>query len=316
MISVVILTMNEERDLPECLASIDFCDDIHVLDSGSTDRTVELARARGAHVSTRAFTGYASQRNAALDLPFRHRWVFLLDADERLNPALWAEALNAVGAADCGVAVEAGAENEIVAFRVRRVDHFLGRPLRFAQMMSLYPRLVRPSCVRYTREVNEFLEIDGAMGELRAPFRHDSFSKGLARWFEKHNMYSSMEARIVAERGFMVDARLRTALFAKDFHARRRAQKAIFYLLPGRPLLRWFWLMFVRGGILDGRAGLVYSTLQAVYEWHIVLKTGELLAQAGEVEPHVSERHGGSLVARCDGAQASLTCTAPGREAP
>jgi glycosyltransferase involved in cell wall biosynthesis len=269
MISVVVLTKNEEQDLPGCLASVGLCDDVHVLDSCSTDRTIEVARACGAHVHQRAFDGYASQRNAALELQFAHPWVFMLDADERLNPGLWAEAQQAVAAADETTAV----------FRVRRDDYFFGEPLRHAQMMALYPRLLRLGRARYVREINEFLEVEGTTGELRTHFRHNSFSKGLARWFEKHNIYSSMEARVVAERGFVQDARLRTALFARDLHTRRRAQKAIFYLLPCRPLLRLFWLLVVRGGLLDGFAGVRYSLLQAVYEWQIVLKTEEMRAE-------------------------------------
>ncbi len=267
MISVVILTKNEEHDLPGCLAAVSFCDDVHVYDSCSTDRTVELAQEMGAHVHQRPFDSYANQRNAALDtIPFKHDWVFILDADERLNPTVWAEALEAVAAAT----------PRVHAFRVRRDDHFLGHHLRHAQMMSLYTRLVKVGFVRYTRAINEFLEVQGETGQLRNRFDHYSFSKGFDRWLDKHNLYSTMEARIVAERSFMDDASLKTALFHSDFHKRRRAQKAIFYMLPGRPLLRWAYLLFARRGILDGRAGVTYATLQAVYEWQIVLKTREL----------------------------------------
>ena len=89
-----------------------------------------------------------------------------------------------------------------------------------------------------------------------------------------------MEAKIVAEGSFRSEVSWRTALFEQDFHKRRLAQKAIFYCLPARPILRWIMFMFVRGGILDGYPGFVYSTLQAFYEWMIVLKTGELERQA------------------------------------
>ncbi len=268
MISVVILTKNEELDLPECLASVSFCDDVHVFDSCSTDETVEVARRMGAHLYQRPFDSYAAQRNAALDtIPFKHPWVLILDADERFNAEVWTEALRAVAAAPA----------HVNAFRIRRDDHFLGHHLRHAQMMALYTRLVRLGHVRYTRDINEFLEVEGETWQLQTRFDHYSFSKGLDRWFAKHNLYSTMEARIIAERSFTGDANLKTALFHSDFHTRRRAQKAIFYLLPGRPVLRWLYLMFVRGGVLDGKAGAIYSTLQAMYEWQIVLKTRELL---------------------------------------
>jgi len=87
MISVLILTYNEEQDLPACLDSVAFSDDIHVFDSNSTDKTQQIAQNRGAHHHTRAFDNYAAQRNAAMQLPFRHPWVLVLDADERGGPA-------------------------------------------------------------------------------------------------------------------------------------------------------------------------------------------------------------------------------------
>ncbi len=275
MISVVILTKNEENDVLGCLDSVSFCDDIHVFDSFSTDRTVELARAAGAHVHQRRFDSYAAQRNAALaTCGFKHPWVFILDCDERLNPAVWEEALAAVAAAP----------GSVDAFRIRRDDHFLGRHLKHTQMMAFYTRLVRLGCVHYTRDINEVLLVDGETRQLKNRFDHWSFSKGLDRWFEKHNQYSSMEARICAEQSFKADLSWRTALFHEDFHTRRRAQKAIFYTLPARPLLRWAYLMFARGGVLDGRAGVIYATLQAVYEWQIVLKTREMMQQQRFVE--------------------------------
>ena len=87
-ISVLILTKNEERDLPAALASVAWSDDIHVFDSHSTDATTDIARATGAHVHSRIFDDYATHRNAAFTLEFKHPWVFLLDADERPTPEL------------------------------------------------------------------------------------------------------------------------------------------------------------------------------------------------------------------------------------
>ncbi|RRA50124.1 glycosyltransferase family 2 protein [Acidipila sp. EB88] len=273
MISTLILTRNEEQDLPACLQSVACCDDVHVFDSCSTDNTCAIARAFGAHVHQRAFDSYAAQRNAALDtVPFRHPWVLVLDADERINPELWTEATAAVAA------LPLSDEPPVAAFRIRRHDHFFNRPLRHAQILSLYPRLVRLGRVRYTRAINEFLETDGETRTLRGSFQHYPFSKGLARWFEKHNQYSSMEAEIVADRAFRGEASLHTALLHPDFHTRHRARKAIFYLLPARPLVRWLYILVARGGLLDGTAGIAYATLQAFYEWQIVLKTRERLA--------------------------------------
>jgi len=270
MISVLILTHNEELDLPACLASVAWSDDVHVFDSCSTDRTAEIARAAGAHVTTRTFDGYASQRNAALTtLPFKHDWIFILDADERPAPALAAEMQGAVLAPPASVA----------AFRLRRRDYLWNTWLKHAQISPFYIRLIRRGHARYIREVNEALEINGAIGQLTAPLDHYPFSKGIAHWITKHNTYSTMEAQLLLTGAATADASLRTALFEKDFHRRRTAQKAIFYSLPGRPLLKWFYMMFVRGALLDGPAGVTYATLQSIYEYFIELKRKELLQQ-------------------------------------
>jgi hypothetical protein len=107
----------------------------------------------------------------------------------------------------------------------------------------------------------------------------------MAHWFAKHNVYSTMEARIIASRNGEQHASLRNALFGRDFHARRVAQKALFYHLPGRPLIKWIYLLLGRGAILDGRAGITYANLQAIYEYMIAVKTREMLesrANSGE----------------------------------
>jgi glycosyltransferase involved in cell wall biosynthesis len=267
MISVLILTRNEERDLDACLESVSWSDDVFVFDSFSTDATAEIARRRHAHLVQRRFDGYASQRNAALtELPFRHGWIFILDADERPTPELSREMRQRA----------ANASPDTAGFRLRRRDFLYGTWLRHAQISPYYIRLVRLGRARYVREVNEVLEVDGQIEQLQAPLDHFPFSKGIAHWLDKHNVYSTMEARIVAGGLSKQDASLATAIFGRDFHARRRAQKAIFYRLPARPLLKWAMMMFGRGAILDGRAGVVYSTLQSIYEYFIVLKTREL----------------------------------------
>lgn len=280
MISVLILTRNEEKDLPGCLESVSWSDDVHVFDSFSNDRTVEIARAHGAKVVQRAFDGYASQRNAALrSLPFRYEWLFMLDADERPTPALVDEMRAAVAHPSPGVN----------AYRLPIHYYLNGSRLKHSQMTPLYLRLVRPAMVRYEREVNEVLKVEGETGELRHPINHYPFSKGIAWWIERHNAYSTMEAEVVASGGFLENASVRTALFGKTFHLRRAAQKALFYRMPGRPLVKWLYLMLVRRAILDGKAGIQYVNLQTIYEYMIVLKTREMLrektirAHAGEV---------------------------------
>jgi len=268
MISVLILTRNEQQDLPECLRSIAWSDDVHVFDSFSTDDTVAIAKAAGAHVHQRIFDDYATHRTAALrDIAFKNAWVFLLDADERPTPAL-SDEMQAAVASDTSV--------ELSGYRLRRRDFLFGTWLKHAQISPFYIRLVRPERARYTRAINEVLEVDGPIAELAEPLDHYPFSKGIAHWVAKHNLYSTMEAELIHRQQGLQDPSLKTALTSADFHQRRLHQKAIFYRLPGRPMVKFLYMLFLRGAVLDGHAGITYAVLQSIYEYLIVLKTDEL----------------------------------------
>jgi glycosyltransferase involved in cell wall biosynthesis len=264
-ISVLILTRNEALDLPACLASVAWCDDVHVLDSHSTDQTVAIAQAAGAKTTLRAFDGYASQRNFGLQLPFKHPWVLIVDADERIPTALVVEMQAFVSTAPPAVA----------AARMRRRDIWWGTWLRHAQISPFYVRLVRIGQAHYEREINEVLVVDGAIHDLHASFDHYPFSKGLDHWIAKHNVYSGMEAALIAS-GQGLKPSWRTALFGADFNERRGHQKAIFYRLPGRPFIKFFYMLILRRAFLDGAAGIRYASLQAIYEYMIVLKVKEM----------------------------------------
>lgn len=267
MISILILTLNEAQNLPDCLATVAWSDDIHVLDSLSTDGTQAIAAAAGAHVSERAFNNWSSHQNWALqNLPFLHPWVFYLDADERVTPALRDAMLQA--------AAEPG---DRCAFRVQRRDFLHGTWLKHVQTSPFYLRLFRPEAMRYERTVNPVSIPAGPVGQVAGYLDHFPFSKGLDHWVERHNQYSRLEAeQIVANRRAHSDFSLRAALFSKDFHTRRFHQKELFYRLPARPLLRFLYLYLFRLGFLDGSAGYMYARLQSFYEYLIVLKTRDL----------------------------------------
>jgi hypothetical protein len=126
--------------------------------------------------------------------------------------------------------------------------------------------------------------VQGEILELHAPLDHYAFSKGISHWVAKHNGYSSREAELLASGRAVQGASLRQALFAKNFHERRVAQKAIFYELPGRPLIKWCYMMFVRGAILDGHAGVMYATLQSIYEYLIEIKCREIRRRQAGME--------------------------------
>lgn len=275
MISVLILTKNEEQDLPGCLESVAWSDDLHVLDSGSTDGTVQAAKRAGASVTIRSheqqqtiFGGNESEhRNWGLThIPFKYPWVFCIDADERITPELASNLISAVNA-----------RTECVAFRVRRRDFLLGTWLQHVQPSPFYIRLFRPERIRYERLVNPVSIPDGPVGELGGYLDHFPFSKGMGRWFERHNFYSTLEAQqIMQNRAAHGSFSLKQAFMAKDFNERRFHQKELFYRVPLRPVAKFILLYFGKRGFLDGTAGITYATLQSFYEYMIVLKTREL----------------------------------------
>jgi glycosyltransferase involved in cell wall biosynthesis len=291
MISVLIPTKNEQQDLPGCLKSLTWCDDVHVYDSGSTDATVDVARAAGARVTVspissgdQIFGGNEAAHKAwALhNIPFKYPWVLHLDADERPTPELIEAALLAVRN-----------PGTFAGFRVRRRDFLNGRWLRHAQNTHLYTRLFRPEKLRYERVINPVSVIDGSVGELPGYLDHYPFSKGMAHWLSRHNSYSSLEAeQIVSRKNSTLGLNIRKALSAKDFGERRVHQKQLFYRLPARPVLKFLLLYLAKGGILDGRAGLTYAILQAIYEYMIVAKTEELRSRNPETNSNTAPDSG------------------------
>jgi len=277
-VSILILTKNEQQDLPGCLESVAWSNDIHVYDSGSTDATQMIARRFGAKVTTRtydnelAFGGdEASHRNWGLqNIPFKHSWVFVIDADERMTP-------------DLVIAVRAAtaAPDGHVAFRVQRRDFFLGTWLEHVQASRYYMRLLRPERIRHERLINTRAIADGPVAAIAGYLDHFPFSKGMGHWIERHNSYSRFEAQqIINNRQTNEKFSWTRALTAKDFHERRCHQKELFYRLPFRPLVKFLLLYVAKRGFLDGRAGFTYAMLQAIYEYFILLKVRELEAAA------------------------------------
>jgi glycosyltransferase involved in cell wall biosynthesis len=267
MISVLILTKDEERNLPACIDTVRWSDDIHVLDSYSTDLTVAIAEQRGAKVWYRAFDSFSQQQNWALEnISFRYPWVLYIDADERVTPVLAEAMMNAVQNPEASV-----------AFRVRRRDFFMGTWLQHAQATSYYLRLFRRDKMRYERIGHPVSVPDGIVTPIDGYLDHFPFSKGIAQWVNKHNFYSTQEAQqLLVDRADSWS--LRKAFLAETFEERRRNLKQFYYRIPGRPLVKALGLYFVKGGFLDGYAGFAYSVLMGFYEYLIVLKGTELKA--------------------------------------
>ena len=267
MISVLILTKNEELNLPACLEAVSWSDDLVVFDSGSTDRTLELAQQAGARIIHRTYDNEHNQRTESLKVSFKYPWVYNPDADEITPPELRDEMLRVV----------ADSSRREVAYRVRFKVMFMGRWLKHS---SLYPtwvvRLFRPETISFERSTNLRYHIEGPEGKLQEHFLHYTFNKGLEAWVAKHAHYAHFEAEESLK--FLRQGRLDIAgLFTwRDAVRRRRSLKTLSFYLPGRALLRFCYMYLWRGGFLDGAAGLSYCRLLAFYEYLITLNMKEI----------------------------------------
>ena len=277
MISVLILTKNEEQDLLGCLQSVAWSNDIVIYDSYSTDRTQEIAATAGGRIIERPFDNWASHQNWGLrNISFRNPWVFYIDADERLTPDAASELQ----------AIASNPDPNFVAYRIRRRDFFQGRHLLRVQSSPWYIRFFRPEFVHYERLVNPITVVDGPIGDLQHPLDHYPFSKGLSHWIARHNSYSSFEAQqILQNRASQEPFSLPAAFFERDFNRRRFHQKELFYRLPARPLIKFLLLYVLKRGFLDGRPGFTYALLQSIYEAMIVLKVQELEQPQASLPP-------------------------------
>jgi hypothetical protein len=198
-------------------------------------------------------------------IPFKHPWVFYLDADERMTAELREEIL--------AIATDAGRPE--VAYYCGRKNYFMGRWIRHAMPPGMIMRFFKPPHVRFERLVNPVPVIDGEHGYLRNFFEHYNFSKGIGEWIDKHNKYSQMEA-LEGIKLLQDDAQPAAGLLSRDPARRRRALKNLSVRLPLRPLVKFAYLYLLKRGILDGRAGLTYCVLQSIYEYLIVLKIREI----------------------------------------
>ncbi|MFA6961786.1 MAG: glycosyltransferase family 2 protein [Opitutaceae bacterium] len=259
MFSIVILTLNEEQNLPFCLASTVGCDDVVVLDSGSTDRTVEIARAAGARVFVNPFKNFADQRNHAdAVIPFLHDWVFHLDADETLTPELVAECTERSTSADAAQ-LDGFFAAPRMRFHGRWIPHCTDYP-------AWQARFVHTKRFRFIEVGHGQREAPGLrLGRLQNSYDHNLSSQTDTEIQAKHARYALTEAA-----AFVSSSRPTSVVWKElcshDPLIRRRALKEASYHLPARGPLRFAYQYIFRGGFLDGPPGLTYCRLLASYE--------------------------------------------------
>ncbi|HAG83742.1 MAG TPA: glycosyltransferase [Cyanobacteria bacterium UBA11162] len=270
MFSIYILTYNEELDIAACIESAQLSDDIIVVDSYSSDRTVEIARRYPVRVVQHAFESHGRQRTWMIqEVPTQHEWVYILEADERMTPQLFAECLEAIKT------------SEYVGYYAAERVMFMNRWIRHSTQYPRYQlRLFHKAKVWYTDYGHTEREVcDGPTGFLKETYPHYTCSKGLTRWIEKHNRYSTDEATETLRQLESGTVSWKTLLWGRSEVERRRALKDLSLRLPWRPGLRFVYMYVFLGGFLDGQAGFAWCTLQAFYEYLILIKVWELKYQ-------------------------------------
>jgi glycosyltransferase involved in cell wall biosynthesis len=265
MISVIILTKNEELNLPSCLHSIKMFDDVSILDSGSTDRTIEIAKQNDIPVYYNSFKSFGKQRNFALDhIDTKYDWILFLDADEVVSEKFRISMLEATE----------NAEDDIAGYYCCWKMMLEGKWLKHCDNFPKWQlRLVRKGMARF-KDFGHGQKEDKVAGRIlyiKEPYLHYCFSKGWAYWIERHNRYSSQEA----------EARLNECPPLKDILSgngtiRNPALKSWLSRLPGWPMLRFLHAYLINLGFLEGVPGFIYCANMGYYEFLIRIKMREI----------------------------------------
>lgn len=265
-LSVVIIARNEAINIEACVNAVCWCDEVVVIDDGSTDGTETLAIAAGARVVQHPFVSFADQRNWAMKYAgLTNEWVLHLDADEVVTGDLQTALRGILSTVDPGVS----------AFRMCRKTMMGNTWLKYSDGFPVWiMRLVRRGHAEFcTRGHGEIAvpDVEGIMGTIEEPFLHFAFSKGLEDWIHRHNRYSSREAALeLAEEPVPV-----SGLLSFDKARRRSSLRNFARRTACRGPLRFFYQYILSLGFLDGMAGLRFCMLMAMYEWWIVEKKSE-----------------------------------------
>ena len=264
MISIIILTKNEEKDLPQALQSVQWSNDIHVLDSGSTDRTIKIAQEYGSKVSSNPFKSFGQQRNHALDhIETINDWILFLDADEVVTDAFKKAMFNAIENADDQIA------GYYCCWKMMLENKWLKYCDNFPKWQF---RLMKKGMARFIDFGHGQKESDvkGKIVYLKEPYLHYGFSKGWNQWIDRHNRYSSLEAidRIKDKPSFK-------NIFSSHSSTRNPALKSWLTGLPGWPFLRFFQTYVLNLGFAEGIPGFIYCMNMSYYEFLIQIKIRE-----------------------------------------
>jgi glycosyltransferase involved in cell wall biosynthesis len=273
-VTAIVAAHNEARNLPRCLESLHDMGEVYVIDSQSTDATVQIAESYGAHIVQFHYQGgWPKKRQWAMEsLPLANDWIFLIDADEALTPELAREILSAIQNPNC--------DGYYIALRM----YFLGRELRHSgasfEKLSLFRRgkgryecrLREQDASMADMEVHEHIVVDGKTAKLHSPLLHHNV-ESLSHYIRKHDKYSNWDARVWIE-AEASSRELEPSLFGSQAQRRRWLRKKLF-AISGSPLLFFFYKYIFCLGFLDGVPGLIYCSLQGIQFFHIKAKIYE-----------------------------------------
>src|ERR1700693_2677798 len=281
LVSVIVAVRNEAKNLPRCLQALRDVGEVYVVDSQSTDETVEIARSHCAQVVQFHYPGgWPKKRQWAMNtLPVTYDWILLLDADEVLTPEL-------------GEEIRAAIQNPAVdGYFIRLRTWFLGRVLRHGDVSLWKLSLFRRGKGRYEcrlkdqdasmadMEVHEHVVVEGATARLRNPLIHHNV-ESLSRYIQKHDEYSNWESHVLLQRGD--DKELPPSLLGTQAQRRRWLKRKLF-AVPGSPVLLFLYRYVLRLGFLDGVPGLIYCGFQATQMFHTKAKLYELKSKNTQV---------------------------------
>ena len=272
-VSLLIPCKNEENNIARCIQSVQWVDEIFVVDSESSDKTIEIAESLGAKVVQFKYEGgWPKKKNWALEnLPFTNEWVLILDADECLPPKAQNEIEEIVS----------NTHEKHSGYWINRRYFFLGKPLKLAYFPNWNLRLFKHKLGRYEKitdlstnsgdhEIHEHVVVQGSSGKLNSIMDHYAFPT-IESFVEKHNRYSNWEA--VVESSTTDDE----SSLQHDGVRGKRKLRRIFRKLPFRPTLRFLYVFLWQRGILDGWRGYVFSRLHAQYEYLSAAKAKAIL---------------------------------------
>lgn len=261
-LSVFILARNEELNLPDCLESLKgWCRDIHLVDSFSTDATLEIARRYGVHIHQHKFEGHTLQRLWALqNVPFENEWVFALDADHRVTPELREEL----------IAVFSNPPEDVNGLFVKRRQIFRGKWIRHGGYYPKYHlKLFRRQCAYL--DDHEFDYRFYVKGKTRV-LKHDILESNQNEWrigffVEKHNRFATELAIEELKRKRGEVQYLTHVSFFGNSDQRILRLKILWNRLPMyvRPFLLFIYRYFLRFGFLDGKEGFIFYFLQSLW---------------------------------------------------